>query len=253
MDSLYANPFYYEIAFSYRDIPGEVEVMQEAIRRYSSIPVKRVLELGCGNSPHMQELLQLGYSYIGLDLSPEMLQYSRQKAQQLGHEVELYRQNMNDFRLDAPADFAIIMLGSLYVKNTSELISHFASVNRALNPGGLYFLDWCVDFSWLADTTDSWVMERDGITVEVSHSTELLNYIDQTFQERITLLINEGGQTRRLEQTSIRRVVYPQEFLLITGQQGFEFIGWWNNWNLNSPLAGTEEQVVRPISVLRKR
>ena len=79
MDSLYANPFYYEIAFSYRDIPKEVQVMQEVIRRYSPIPVKRVLELGCGNSPHMLELLQRGYSYVGLDLSPEMLQYSQEK------------------------------------------------------------------------------------------------------------------------------------------------------------------------------
>ncbi|NLY30459.1 MAG: class I SAM-dependent methyltransferase [Firmicutes bacterium] len=253
MDSLYANPFYYEIAFSYRDIPKEVQVMQEVIRRYSPIPVKRVLELGCGNSPHMLELLQRGYSYVGLDLSPEMLQYSREKAQQLGQSIELYRQNMNDFQLDTPVDFAFIMLGSLYVKNTSELISHFASVNRALNPGGLYFLDWCVDFSWLADTTDSWIMERDGIIVEVSHSTELINYIDQTFRERITLLVNDRGQVRHLQQDSIRRAIYPQEFLLITDQQGFEFIGWWNNWNLNRPLAGTEEQVVRPISVLRKR
>ena len=253
MDSLYANPFYYEIAFSYRDIPKEVEVMQEVIHRYSLIPVKRVLELGCGNSPHMPELLQLGYSYVGIDLSPEMLQYSQEKAQQLGHSIELHRQNMNDFQLDTPVDFAFIMLGSLYVKNTSELISHFASVNRALNPGGLYFLDWCVDFSWLADTTDSWFMERDGITVEVSHSTELLNYVDQTFRETITLLVNDEGQVRHLQQDSIRRAIYPQEFLLISDQQGFEFIGWWNNWDLTSSLAGTEEQVVRPISVLRKR
>ena len=114
-------------------------------------------------------------------------------------------------------------------------------------------MDWCVDFSWLADTTDSWFMERDGITVEVSHSTELLNYVDQTFRETITLLVNDEGQVRHLQQDSIRRAIYPQEFLLISDQQGFEFIGWWNNWNLNRPLAGTEEQVVRPISVLRKR
>ncbi len=253
MDNLYANPFYYEIAFSYRDIPKEVEVMQELIRRYSLIPVKRVLELGCGNSPHMQELLRLGYCYVGIDLSPEMLQYSRQKAQQLGQAVELYRQDMNDFQLDKPVDFAFVMLGSLYAAATSELISHFASVSRALNPGGLYFLDWCVDFSWIADTTDSWTMERNGITVEVSYSSKLLNYIDQTFREKITLLVKEGGSTRRLQQDSIRRAIYPQEFLLISGQQGFEFIGWWNNWDLNAPLTGTEEQVVRPITVLRKR
>jgi SAM-dependent methyltransferase len=253
VNSLYANPRYYEIAFSYRDISWEVEVMQKVIGAYSHIPVRRVLEFGCGNSPHMEELLKLGYRYIGIDLSSEMLQYSQDKAKRLGHQVELHRQNMVSFRLDEPVDFAYTMLGSLYVKSTEELISHFSNVNKALNPGGLYFLDWCVDFSWLADSRDSWTIDQNGISVEVHHSTRLINYIEQTFEENIELIIEDHGSSKRIKQTSIRRAIYPQEFLLVSGQQGFEFIGWWNDWDLNSPLEGTEEIVTRPISLLRKR
>ena len=51
LESIYGFPQYYEIAFSYRDIASEVDVMEEAIRRYSKIPVHNVLELACGNSP----------------------------------------------------------------------------------------------------------------------------------------------------------------------------------------------------------
>jgi SAM-dependent methyltransferase len=253
VNGLYANPIYYEIAFSYRDIPWEVEVMQKVICTYSHIPVKRVLEFGCGNSPHMEELLKLGYSYVGIDLSPEMLQYSQEKAERLGHQVELHRQNMVSFRLDEPIDFAYTMLGSLYVRNTEELISHFSNVSKTLTPGGLYFLDWCVDFGWLADSKDSWTIHQDSITVEVHHSTRLVNYIEQTFEENIVLMVNDHGTRRRIKQTSIRRAIYPQEFLLIAQQQGFEFIGWWNDWDLNSPLGGTEEIVTRPISLLRRK
>lgn len=252
-NSLYANPTYYEIAFSYRDIPWEVKVMQQVIRDYSKIPVRRVLEFGCGNSPHMEELLKLGYWYIGMDLSPEMLQYSQKKAERLGHQVELHRQNMVNFRLQQPVDFAYTMLGSLYVKTTEELISHFANANKALNRGGLYFLDWCVDFSWLADSDDYWTTGRNGITVNVHHSTRLINCIEQTFEENIELAINDHGTSRNVKQRSIRRAIYPQEFLLISQQQGFEFIGWWNDWDLDSPLDGTEEFITRPISLLRKK
>lgn len=52
MSDLYANPKYYEIAFSFRDIVKEADVFQKSISMYSKIPVKTVLEIGCGNSPH---------------------------------------------------------------------------------------------------------------------------------------------------------------------------------------------------------
>ncbi len=253
MDSLYANPRYYEIAFSYRDIPWEVKVMEEIINRYSHIPIRRVMEFGCGNSPHMEELLKLGYAYIGLDLSPEMLEYSRQKSEKLGYPVELLRANMVDFTLGAPVDFAYTMLGSLYVQSTDELVSHFSAVHNALNRGGLYLLDWCVDFSWLSDSEDSWVVEQDSIAVHVRHSTQLLNFVNQTFQETIDLAVDDDGTTHRLRQISIRRAIYPQEFLLVARNAGFEFIGWWNDWDLKAPLEGTEEIVNRPIAVLRRQ
>ncbi|MCK4526646.1 class I SAM-dependent methyltransferase, partial [candidate division WOR-3 bacterium] len=69
MSNLYDNPKYYEIAFSFRDIPAEVDVFEKSFKRFSEIPVKSVLELACGNSPHMKELVKRGYQYNGLDLS----------------------------------------------------------------------------------------------------------------------------------------------------------------------------------------
>ena len=48
MFDLYDNPKYYLIAFSYRDIPKEVDVFEECIRRFAKTPVERMLELCCG-------------------------------------------------------------------------------------------------------------------------------------------------------------------------------------------------------------
>ena len=89
MSELYNHPKYYEIAFSFRDIPAEVDVFEGCFKRFSKIPVKSVLELGSGNSPHMDELAKRGYRYNGLDLSKAMLKYARQKALHIDAEVTL--------------------------------------------------------------------------------------------------------------------------------------------------------------------
>ena len=57
---LYDEPKYYEIAFSFRDIGQEVDVLEASMRQFSGIPVQSVLELGCGNSPHAAELVGRG-------------------------------------------------------------------------------------------------------------------------------------------------------------------------------------------------
>ena len=83
MQYLYQHPRYYEIAFAFRDITKEVDVLDNCARTYADIPIRRFLEVGCGNSPHMEELLNRGYDYLGIDLSEEMLQFSAEKAKKL--------------------------------------------------------------------------------------------------------------------------------------------------------------------------
>lgn len=253
MESLYQNPKYYEIAFSYRDIKAEVDTFEESIKMFSKIKVENVLELGCGNSPHMIELVKRGFNYYGIDLSKEMIEYSQEKAKEFRMNVNLIQANMIDFNIDYKIDFAYIMLGSLYANNRDELNSHFDSINNVLKSGGLYFLDWCVQFSPLKETKEEWEMEQDGISVNTQYFTSNLNRVSQTFEENILLDINDNGKNLTFLQKEIRKAIYPQEFLtFLSGRSDFEFVGWWNNWNLEAPLIGTEE-ISRPIIIIRKK
>ena len=76
-----------------------------------------------------------------------MLASAQQRADLLRHQRKFHLASMIDFRLEEPVDFAFILLGSLYVSSTTELLSHFDAISRALKPGGLYLLDWCVQFA----------------------------------------------------------------------------------------------------------
>jgi len=252
MPALYDHPSYYEIAFSFRSIPNEVDLFEECFRRFSKIPVKTVLELGCGNSPHMEELAKRGYRYTGFDLNPAMLEYSRDKAKRLGIETTLIEGDMRDFNLGSPADFVYIMLGSLYVANTEELKSHFDSVARALKKGGLYLMDWCLHTAPSPAVQDSWEEERDGIRVKTTFLSNPVSLIEQTFEDTIVLEVDDHGNKLTLTQQGIKRAIYPQEFLtFINGRQDFEFVGWWNDWDLDQPLEKAKD-TSRPVALVRR-
>jgi hypothetical protein len=46
--------------------------------------------------------------------------------------------------------------------------------------------------------------------------------------------------------------MHPQEFLsMVPERSEFEFVGWWNDWDLADPLP-TANQINRPITILRK-
>jgi len=88
---LYTNPKYYDLAFcSFRDTKHEVNVIEECIHRYSRIPVKRVLEIACGPSPNLKELVQRGYEYTGIDINQSMVNYIRKKYNPLKDKTTLY-------------------------------------------------------------------------------------------------------------------------------------------------------------------
>jgi len=253
MKHLYKSPEYYEIAFSFRNIPSEVDIFEKSIKNFSHIPVKKVLEIACGNSPHMEELINRGYEYTGIDLSREMIEYSKLKASNREGKADFFCGDMVNFKLDQYVDFAYIMLGSFYIKNTSELISHFNSVGQVLKKGGLYLLDWCVQFDPLRDKKESWEIESDGIKVKTNYSMKLLNSVEQTYEEVIILEVNDHGICETFEEKTIRRGIFPQEFLIfLSGRNDFEFAGWWNNWDLSRPLEGNEV-IRRPIVIVRKK
>jgi SAM-dependent methyltransferase len=252
LSTLYDSPKYYELAFSFRDIAAEVSVLEDVIRRFSAIKVERILEVACGNCPHMPELVSRGYSFVGIDLNPTMLAFAREKAAGLAGSVDLIPANLVDFNIDTPVDFAYVMLGSLYVTNTPELVSHFDAVGRALQRGGLYFLDWCIDFDPNTDVSDTWEIDREGIRVKVTFFTKRVNRVEQTLEETATIEVDDGGDKTELMHQAVKRAIYPQEFLaFIESRPDFEFVGWWNNWNLDSPIDGLSP-TNRPITVIRR-
>ena len=250
---VYENPFYYEVAFGFRDIAKEVEFFEECIRKFSKTKVKRVLEIACGPSPYMLELIKRGYAFAGLDISKAMLHYTSEKARKSGVKIEVIHADMRNFRVKESFDFAFCMLGSLAVETNSEFLSHLDSVASCLNRGGLYLLDGAICFDWTKLGGESWTVIKNGLVINVNWETVPISLTEQKVLDKLTLEVIGEGKAKVFRTERISKLIFPQEFLELVNKNGkFEFLGWFNNFNLEQPVEKAE-RLSRPITLLRKR
>jgi SAM-dependent methyltransferase len=249
--NVYQRPQYYEIAFGFRDFHKEVDFFEAAIRKFSSVKVQSVFELGAGTCPYLEEWHRRGYRCFGLDASAEMIEFSRRRARELCADLTLFRGDMARFALRSHRfDLAYILLGSLYVRTNAEFFNHLDCVSKVLKQGGLYLLDGVVRFNILAEHEERWTMKRRGITVRTAYRPELVDPLEQTCIEHVILEVDDHGKRATLESKLARKPFFPQEFLLLTQiHKQFQFVGWFMNFELRKPHSVTG----RPIVILRKR
>jgi SAM-dependent methyltransferase len=248
----YRYPEYYDIAFGVEDAGGEVDFFEEAIRRFSGVPVRRVFEVACGTAPYLEEWHKRGYRYRGLDLSPAMLEAARGKTDRLGIAADFVAADMRDFDAAAlgPIDLAYVLLGSIYVGSNREFLEHLDRVAEALPAGGLYLLDSVVWFEVWSDYRRRWTRRRGGVAVRMTYRAEPIDLVAQTYNEFVTLEIDDHGTKHRIESRVPTKIFFPQEFLcLVELSRRFEFVGWFNDFDFAAPV--TPEG--RHVAILRRR
>ena len=250
---VYDEPVYYEIAFSFVDIPMQVDLFEKFIHKYSNIPVRRVLDIGCGPSQQLRELARKGYEAGGLDRSPQMLIYLKEKTRKMGVRVETVQSSMTDFTLDAPVDLALILMGTIGLIDSREnLLLHLDSVARSLNSGGLYIIE-NLNINWHSPDyfgSQTWTMERGGVCIETTYTVELADSLNQMLRETLRLDVDDHGAKQSFEETLETRAFFPQEFVtLVEVNDMFEFLGYFER----SSTKRLTEALPDNIALLRRR
>jgi len=206
---LYDCPFYYEVAFDFRNIGKEVDFFEECIKKFSKIKVKKVLEIGCGPSPYMSELTKRGYAFTGLDLSSAMLQYSLEKAKKAKIKIGTIHADMRRFETKEEFDFVFCMLGSIAIESNRDFLSHLDSIEGCLGSGGLYLVDASINFDWTGMGRERWTMLKDGLTVNVTWEEEPMSLTEQKVIDRLIVEVFEDGKTSVFKTEKIAKVIFP--------------------------------------------
>jgi SAM-dependent methyltransferase len=247
----YQYPHYYEIALAPGDLGREIDFFEAAIGKFSRAAVRQVFELGSGTAPYLEEWHKRGYAYCGLDLSPAMIEFARDKARRLGIKASFVQGDMRDLDCSlGPFDLAYVSLGSLYARSNREFLDHLDRVADLLAPGALYLLDSFVWFRIFYDYKRSWTQRKAGVTVHTRYRAELLDPIAQTYNECLTFTVDDHGKQVVIEGRVPAKVFFPQEFLCLIELSGrFEFIGWYNDFSFTAELKPDG----RHLAILRKR
>src|SRR4030095_387926 len=124
------------------------------------------------------------------------------------------------------------------------------SVARVLKRGGLYLLDGVVWFKLLSDNKQSWTMRKSRLVVNTTSLAEIIHLLTEMYHEFLTLRISDHGKEKTIESRVPLKFFFPQEFLsLVQCHSKFQFLGWFNNFNLHEIAKANGRQIV----ILRRR
>jgi len=252
---VYSAPRLYEIAFDLNR-KGEVDFLEHCFKRFAKRPVRRVVDIACGTGPHLLRLAARGYRMTGLDLSPENIEFLRERTRAAGFDADLVVGDMTNFQLGARVDAAICMQDSQgHLLTNEHLLDHLRSVAQALRRGGVYVFDRYMASSWTNPARRwSWSRRRGRLIVRATFSA--LNDVDpvaQVFRERMELEAIENGTRRVYRQTHLSRMVFPQELKsLVALAGGFEFVQWFFGFKSHQVLERSKHPLLMVV-VLRKK
>jgi SAM-dependent methyltransferase len=113
---------------------------------YERTPISRssraVLDICCGTGQLALHFLEQGYTVVGLDLSPAMLEHARINCQSYMDQAHFISGDAADFHLDAAFGLAVSTYDALnHLPDSVALAGCCRSAYTALLPGGWFIFD----------------------------------------------------------------------------------------------------------------
>ncbi len=172
VNSAYSFPQIYDIAFDWRDIPGEVDFLLRVAEKQLGRKVASVMEFACGPAYHVREISRRGLVSDGLDLSLEMVSYARELVAKEKLSARIFQGDMRSFAGDRKYDLVFSTIVSFaHLLTNHDIVENLDCAASLLNDGGIYVISTAHPRDFYGDKPVSdrdettWTMERDGITV----------------------------------------------------------------------------------------
>ncbi len=242
----YEYPHLYDIAFGWD--PGvEVDFVLEAAARFAAGPVRTCYEPFCGTGRIAIELARRGLAVEAIDLVPAAVDFARDRAARVGVSVRWEVGDAGAWRPVGRIDVLPILIDSFRHASApgaaEAAVGQFA---RAVRPGGLLILGLDVgDRPPEVTDEESWVMERDGVTIETAvFDTREPGPAAGTTIVRAVLAVTGDGSPYTLVTDDVMRTYTRASLLdLVTGGGQFETCGVFDRrYDLDKPVHPNSRQ-----------
>ena len=259
MSHTYSIPHLYDIAFDFRDIPGECDFLLAVAEKHLSRKVTSATELACGPGWHAREMACRGIESTGLDLEPAMIEHARQYAKAESVSATFVVGDMKSFSLGKPVDLAYVLIASFaHLLTNDDIIAHFNAVADSLTNSGIYVIstahprDFYGDRS--SDLPTQWTNTRGDLTVTTEWGSAEDSFDPITEIDSVTITFDvtgPQGRERHQSKEQLRRMSYQTFKALVALSGRFGLVEAYGDFDLATPFTN-DPSSGRFIPVLKK-
>jgi SAM-dependent methyltransferase len=223
-DSQYAEQ--YDLLYAAKDYTAECDLIEAAVRKYTTAAPRTLLDVGCGTGGHALELARRGFRMTGVDLSDHMLGLARRKSAALPapQQPKWLQGDARNFDAGGTFDMAIMMFAVIgYLTGNDDVLLGLRNIRRHLPTGALFLCDFWYGPSVLRDPPTDRVRVLPAGAGEVIRTTQTkLDVVTHTAEVSFRLWSIEDGRVgSNTRETHRMRYFFPQEFALLLSQAGF--------------------------------
>lgn len=211
----YNIPLYYDIVFD-QETSREAEFLEQAFSLHGGCGNHKsldVIEPACGSGRLLECLSQRGHTVTGFDISPEMIEFSRERLIVAGHVPRLFTMGMAEFQIQGEFDMAHCLVSTFkYLLTEQDARSHLRAVASHLRCGGIYVLGFHLsDYSKREKQSERWVGSRGGARVDCT--------IDSDPPDDVARLENMQSTLKIREQKQLKSIITTWQFRTYDAQQ----------------------------------
>jgi dTDP-3-amino-3,4,6-trideoxy-alpha-D-glucopyranose N,N-dimethyltransferase len=146
-----------------KDYRAEAGELAARIRARVADSATSLLDVGCGTGRHGEEFQQLGFDYVGVDLSPEMLAEARKRLPA----TKFVESDIRSLSLEDRFD-AVVCLNAMigYMLTREDLVAALRKLTEHVKPGGVLLVEpWAARDQWLAPRVSVETVEEPELVI----------------------------------------------------------------------------------------
>jgi len=241
--SIYFDGEHYD---SWTEREVDISFYKEQVKKYG----EPVLELGCGTGRITIPITMEGHEITGLDISKELLERGKEKAEEEDLDIEWIRGDMRDFYLNRKFNLIFVAFNSIHhILTLEDMEKVLKNVKEHLKPDGRFIVEFFnpdLEILNRDPSEEHEVTEYEGPEGEVK-VTESTNYERAKQLMHLSWFYESDGE--KVEREWTIRVWFPKEVDAILKYNGFKIVHKYGDFE-ETPMTNNSAQ---QILVCKKR
>lgn len=213
-----------------------VELLPPVLARFNAQP-QTILDIACGEGAFAVAMAKRGFRVTGIDRSPQMLQFAKERAKRENAKAEFLLQDMRSLLFDDRFDLVTCWFDSLnYILELEGIQKTFAGVYRALRKAGLFVFDMNTVYGLAVDwqREPCYIQQNSPEIFEIHFPSYDFDRNIATTQ--ITGFAKEGDRRIRMDEEHKERGYTLEEIRQCSQAVGFQELACWGSLEQMSEL-----------------